>query len=519
VPPKERCSRGIGSEPRRLRCSAPTAKMMNGPTAQIVLLAYYLVLGVLAVFGAHRLWLLLLYYRTRHQHRRAAPSAPEEWPRVTVQLPLFNEMFVAQRLIRAVVALDYPADRLEIQVLDDSTDETSDLVAAEVDRLRERGVRITHLHRTDRTGFKAGALAAGLERAQGELVAVFDADFVPGADFLLRTVPYFGDPAVGMVQACWEHLNREYSLLTRVQAMLLDAHFLIEHAARSASGRFFNFNGTAGVWRKAAIVDAGGWQHDTLTEDLDLSYRAQLAGWRFLFLPHLKVPAELPVDVHAFKRQQFRWAKGSVQTARKLLARVVCEPLPLATRVEAIFHLTANGCYPLMIALSLLIFPAMVLRWDDDPLLLLRIDLPLFVFATCSVLAYYLASQIERGAAWHQAARRLVPLMALGIGLAVNNSRAVIEGFRREVGVFERTPKYRIEGTGQVAGAARRGFRYRVTADRSALVEGLLAAFFIGCFGLAIAAGMWESLPFLWLFLHGYGYMLYLSLESELSCR
>jgi cellulose synthase/poly-beta-1,6-N-acetylglucosamine synthase-like glycosyltransferase len=494
---------------------------MNGPAAQIVLSAYYLVLGTLAVFGAHRLWLLALYYRTRSAHRRPAPPDPTAWPRVTVQLPLYNELFVAERLIRAVCEIDYPTDRFEVQVLDDSDDETAGVVAAEVERWRGRGIDILHLRREDRVGYKAGALAAGLERASGELIAVFDADFVPPPDFLRRVVPYLtgpgADSSIGMVQACWEHLNRDFSLLTRVQGMLLDAHFLIEHAARSAAGRLFNFNGTAGIWRRQAIVDAGGWQHDTLTEDLDLSYRAQLAGWRFLFLPGVKVPAELPVDVHAFKRQQFRWAKGSVQTARKLLARVLAARLPLATKIEAVFHLASNVCYPLMIGLSLLIFPAMVLRWDDDPLLLLRVDLPLFVFATLSVLAYFLASQIERGAGWQRPLGTLIPLMGLGIGLAVNNSRAVVEGLRREVGAFERTPKYRIGGPDGRDGAARRGFRYRVTADRSALAEGLFAAFFVGCFALAGSTAMWESLPFLWLFLHGYSYMLFLSLESELS--
>lgn len=490
---------------------------MNGPTAQIVLSAYYLVLGILAVFGAHRLWLLALYYRTRRK-LPVEPPEPATWPRVTVQLPLYNERYVAARLIRAVAAFDYPHDRLEIQVLDDSDDDTRAIVAAEVARLQERGQRIIHLHRTGRTGFKAGALADGLQVADGELIAVFDADFVPASDFLRRTVPYFTDPrsggSVGMVQARWGHLNRDDSLLTRVQAILLDAHFLIEHAARCAGGRFFNFNGTAGIWRRRAIVEAGGWQHDTLTEDLDLSYRAQLAGWRFLFLPQVEVPAELPANVHAFKRQQFRWAKGSVQTARKLLGRVLTAPIPLTTRLEALFHLTANGCYPLMVALSLLVFPAMAIRWDDDPLVLLRLDLPVFAFATVSVLVYFLASQVVRGESWRAAAARLIPLMALGVGLAINNSRAVLEGLRREVGVFERTPKYCLDGPRERHDSLGRNPGYHVTTDRSALVEGLLAAFLAGCFALAGATGMWETLPFLWLFLHGYSYMLYLSLQS-----
>ena len=288
------------------------------PWGGVVLALYYLVLSVLALYGMHRLVLLAIFFWTRRRNPERPPD-PDLWPRVTVQLPIFNERYVATRLIDAVCALDYPRDRLEIQVLDDSTDDTRERVAACVERQRRLGFDIRHLHRTDRTGYKAGALAAGCAEARGDLLAIFDADFVPPTDFLLRTVPYFADQEIGVVQARWEHVNRDYSLLTQAQAIFLDAHFRIEHQARNRGGNFFNFNGTAGLWRRQAIDDAGGWQHDTLTEDLDLSYRAQLAGWRFLFLPDVVAPAELPVDANAFKRQQFRWAKGSVQTARKLL--------------------------------------------------------------------------------------------------------------------------------------------------------------------------------------------------------
>ncbi len=475
---------------------------MNELLTQTTLASYYLILGVLALFGAHRLVLLAIYYRTRHL-RPVAPPAPAEWPRVTVQLPLYNELYVATRLIDAVCALDYPADRLEIQVLDDSTDETREIVARHVERLRARGVDIVHLHRVDRKGYKAGALAAGVRRASGSLLAVFDADFVPRPDFLKRTVPHFADPEIGMVQACWEHLNRDYSLLTRIQAIFLDAHFLVEHAARNRSGRFFNFNGTAGLWRLEAIRDAGGWQHDTLTEDLDLSYRAQLAGWRFHFLADVKVPAELPVEVNAFKRQQYRWAKGSIQTARKLLPRLLRARIPWRAKTEAVVHLTNNMAYLLMIGLSLLIFPAMLLRIGTDPRLMLWIDLPLFLAATVSVLVYYSASQYLRGVRGFACLRRLPVVMGLGIGLAVNNSRAVLAGFRRSVGTFERTPKYRIEG-------ATDGWmdkRYRVARDLSAWIEGALALYFIGCFAVALWLQMWPSMPFLYLFLTGYCYM------------
>jgi cellulose synthase/poly-beta-1,6-N-acetylglucosamine synthase-like glycosyltransferase len=486
---------------------------LSGP--QILLAIYYLILGTLAAYGVHRLALVALYYRTRHR-APGPPPTPAQWPRVTVQLPLFNEMYVAERLIDAAARLDYPLDRLEIQVLDDSTDETRELVARQVERYRRQGLPIHHLHRRDRTGFKAGALAAGQAEASGELVAVFDADFVPAADFLRRMVPHFHDPEVGMVQARWEHINRHYSLLTRIQAVFLDGHFVIEHAARDRSGMFFNFNGTAGIWRRQAIDDAGGWQHDTLTEDLDLSYRAQLAGWKFRFLSDVTAPAELPVEVNAFKRQQFRWAKGSLQTARKLLWRLLRAPVPLRAKAEGFVHLTNNTSYPLMVALSILVFPAMLLRRGDDLRLLLLLDLPMFLAATVSVIVFYAVSQRERGSRrWGRDLLFLPALMGVGIGLAINNSRAVVSGLLRNGGVFERTPKYRIEKQHD----GWRGKRYKVAQDSTVLVEGLLAIYFCLCFVTAIRLHMWPSLPFLYLFLQGYTYMFLLSVLPARRAR
>jgi cellulose synthase/poly-beta-1,6-N-acetylglucosamine synthase-like glycosyltransferase len=474
--------------------------------SRLMLTLYYLFLGSLALYGVHRLAMVALYYRTR-AGSIPPPPEPDSWPRVTVQLPLYNELYVAARLIDAVSALDYPVDRLEIQVLDDSTDKTRQIVEERVAFHRARGVDIRHLHRRDRRGFKAGALAAGARRASGALLAVFDADFVPLPGFLRQTVPYFSDPGIGMVQARWDHLNRDYSLLTRVQSLFLDGHFVIEHAARNRSGRFFNFNGTAGIWRRDAIAEAGGWQHDTLTEDLDLSYRAQLKGWRFLFLPHVTVPAELPVDVNAFKRQQFRWAKGSIQTARKLLGENLRSPFGWQVKPKALIHLTCNAGYLLMVGLSLLVFPAMLLRADTDWPLLLLVDLPLFLTASVSVLIFYVVSQIGAGRSWRQGVRHLVPLMGLGIGLAINNARAVLEGLVYKGGVFERTPKYRIERSGD----GWRGKSYRVPRDLSVLIEGVLAVCFVVCFGLAWILDMWPSLFFLYLFLHGYTYVFLLS--------
>ncbi|MEM9290274.1 MAG: glycosyltransferase [Acidobacteriota bacterium] len=486
----------------------PSWRWLLEPSWALVILAlYYLTLGILALYGLHRLLLVTLYWR--HARRPLEiPAEPETWPRVTVQLPLYNERYVARRLLTAIAALDYPRDRLEIQVLDDSTDDTRDLVASQVDDLQRQGVPIVHLHRENREGFKAGALAAGLEQAQGELVAVFDADFIPGADFLRRTVPYFQDDGIGMVQTCWDHVNREYSLLTQAQAVLLDGHFLVEHAARHRSGRFFNFNGTGGVWRRQTIEEAGGWQHDTLTEDLDLSYRAQLAGWRFLFLPEVKTPSELPMDVHGFKNQQHRWTKGSVQTARKLLWRILRSRLPWTVKTEAFVHLSANFSYLLMIFLSLLVFPAMAVRGDRLDASLPWIDLPLLIGATGSVLLFYAVSQRARGKSWLSSFAWVPILMGLGIGLSVNNCRAVLEGMVERGGTFVRTPKYSIVDSQQ----RWQDLAYRARKNLSFLLEGFLTLYLALCLLLAAAWQMWLALPFLYLFFHGYGTMFLLSL-------
>ncbi len=467
----------------------------------MILALYYTILGILSCYGVHRLWLVWLFWRHRQPVDR--PQDPPTWPVVTVQLPIFNELYVAGRLIDAVCCLDYPRELLEIQVLDDSTDETVASVAAQVALLRGQGFRIHHLHRTERQGFKAGALAAGLAQASGELVAVFDADFVPTPNFLRATVPYFQDPALGMVQARWGHLNRDFSRLTRVQAIMLDGHFVIEHAARHASGCCFNFNGTAGIWRRQAITAAGGWEHDTLTEDLDLSYRAQLAGWKFLYLPELVVPAELPVDINAYKSQQHRWAKGSIQTGRKLIARILRSPLSVHAKFEAMIHLTNNASYLLMGGLSLLIFPAMYLRRGTETWKLLAIDLPLFLAATVSVLVFYATSQLALGPGWRRRLLQFPALMGLGIGLAINNSRAVLEGLWQRGGVFRRTPKYRIEGKDD----AWQNKQYRLPTDTSFYLEAILAGYFVVCFLLAFKFEMWLSIPFLYLFLQGYTYM------------
>jgi len=465
-----------------------------------VLCLYFGSLLGMTVYGCHRWYLVWLYLRHRRETTRPRERF-EELPRLTVQLPLYNEMYVAERLIDAVCALDYPRERLEIQVLDDSTDETTAVLEQVVKRYRDAGFDIVHLHRTDRSGFKAGALEAGLKQAKGDLVAIFDADFVPQPGFARSLVDHFTDPEVGMVQARWGHLNPHHSALTRVQSMLLDGHFVIEHTARNRSGRFFNFNGTAGMWRRECIDDAGGWQHDTLTEDLDLSYRAQMRGWRFIFLTEEVSPAELPIEMGAFKSQQHRWAKGSIQTARKLLPAILRSSLPLRVKAEATAHLTANVGYVLMVVLAVLVIPSVWIRASVSPWLIAAVDLPLFTASTLSVVGFYFVAQREARGTWRGILRWIPFLMAVGIGLSINNARAVIEALRGNQTPFLRTPKYNL-----AAGDKLSSRRYRVTINRDTWIELALAVWFAVGTAAIIAAGLWAAVPFLLLFEIGYAY-------------
>jgi cellulose synthase/poly-beta-1,6-N-acetylglucosamine synthase-like glycosyltransferase len=478
----------------------------------LILTGYFSVLFVLAVYGWHRYYIVYLYMTHRDAQPVRLPLLPVgSLPRVTVQLPIYNEMYVADRLIDAVCRLDYPPELIEIQVLDDSTDEKRLVAERAVRRHAATGLNIVHLHRSDRTGYKAGALEAGLAVASGELVAIFDADFIPTSDFLVRTAPHFVDPSIGMVQARWGHINPDYSLLTKTQAILLDGHFVLEHGARNRAGLFFNFNGTAGIWRREAIADAGGWQHDTLTEDLDLSYRAQLRGWKFVFLPDLVSPAEIPVEMNSFKSQQHRWAKGSIQTCRKLLPRILRSSLPFGVKAEAFFHLTGNFNYPLMCVLSVLMAPAMVIRYNMGWYEMLLIDVPLFIAASASILHFYAVCQRELHADWISRARYLPFLMSVGIGLAVNNTRAVIEALLNRPSEFTRTPKYRIEA----AADEWIGKRYRQSFLVQPLIEVALGFYFTATVFYALANGIYGTLPFLVLFQVGFFYTGLLSLLQQ----
>ncbi len=476
---------------------------------------YFLTLVILAVFGLHRYIMVFLYFR--HRDRRALPAAvPKELPRVTVQLPLYNEMYVVDRLLDSVTQIRYPRQLLEIQVLDDSTDETVGIAQAAVERYREQGFDIHYLHRSERTGFKAGALDAGLRLAKGAFVLIFDADFIAPPDILEKTLGHFADARVGMVQVRWGHVNRDYSLLTQVQSILLDGHFILEHGGRNRAGRFFNFNGTAGIWRREAIGDAGGWQHDTLTEDLDLSYRAQLRGWRFVFVQDLVAPAEIPVEMNAFKSQQHRWAKGSIQTCLKLLPRILASELPLAIKTEAAFHLTANFAYPLMVLLSLLMFPAMVIRYDMGLYEMMLVDVPLFLGATMSVCSFYLMSQREVfGADWRSRIKYLPAVLSVGIGLSVNNARAVIEALLGQQSEFVRTPKHRVESAGEDWKAR----RYRGSMNFVPFIEVGLGLYFGVMAWYALDNAIFGTLPFILLFQFGFLYSGVMSLFQEFGAR
>jgi cellulose synthase/poly-beta-1,6-N-acetylglucosamine synthase-like glycosyltransferase len=408
---------------------------------------------------------------------------------------------VVERLLDAVCRLDYPKEKLDIQLLDDSTDETVEVARLLVDRYAALGHPVKYVHRENREGFKAGALEAGLKTAKGEFVAIFDADFVPPPDFLMKCIHHFTDPKVGMVQTRWTHINRNYSLLTQVEAILLDGHFVLEHSGRARSGVFFNFNGTAGMWRRSAIDEAGGWEHDTLTEDTDLSYRAQLKGWKFLYLQDVECPAELPVEMTAFKTQQARWAKGLIQVSKKILPKVFASDASRHVKIEAVYHLTANVSYPLMIVLSVLLMPAMIIRFYQGWFQMLYIDLPLFVASTFSISSFYLVSQKELfPKSWLRSLLYLPLLMSLGIGLTITNTVAVLEALVGKQTAFARTPKYRVESKQDRVGAK----KYRKRLGWVPWIELLIGTYFALAVFYAIDNENYFTVPFLLLFVIGY---------------
>ncbi len=438
--------------------------------------AYILVLIGLAGFGSHRLAIVFLYLKHARNHPKPQ-SFFKELPVVTVQLPVFNEMHVVDRLLNAVAALDYPKDKLQIQLLDDSTDQTVDICRDGINRLKALGFDADHIHRSDRTGYKAGALENGTRMAKGDFLLILDADFVPNPDLLQKTIHFFSDEKIGMIQTRWGHLNRSFNVLTRIQAMFLDGHMELEQTARNRSGRFFTFNGTGGIWRKSCIADAGGWEHDTLTEDMDLSYRAQLKGWRFIFLNDVETPAELPIDMDGFKSQQHRWTKGSIQVCKKVLPAIWRSDVPFSVKVEATFHLTSNFAYLLLILLCFLIYPNQQSQPDFGKLTYYIINVPIFFFSSVSVIVFYLFSQKAlRPGTWWKEIPYLPLLLALGIGMSISNAKAVIEAIFNHQTAFVRTPKY---GISQNKATDWKKSSYKAMKTLTPFVELLFGFFFL----------------------------------------
>lgn len=470
-----------------------------------ILIIYFSILTVLAIYGVYRVKQVVEFWRySRFPPKAKHAFAEEELPHVTVQLPLFNEMYVVERLVKAVAEIDYPRDRFEIQVLDDSTDETVKIASATVANYAAQGFDIHYIHRDDRTGFKAGALENGMKTAKGELIAIFDADFVPRPDFLRKLIHHFTDATVGCAQMRWSHINGSYNLLTRLQTIMLDGHFVVEQTTRNRTGNFFNFNGTAGIWRREAIELSGGWQHDTLTEDTDLSFRAQLMGWRFVYLLDEEAPAEIPVDVNAFKAQQRRWAKGVLQVWFKLYRRIWYAQVPMRVKLEMFFRLTGNISYPLMIVASFMQFPLLVIRYNQGLYQLMMLDVPLLFFSTVSVVLFYGTAvwYLNRERGWRLLHLPLV--MGLGIGLAFSNARAVLEALVGVKSEFVRTPKYRVENTNDESWKRK---RYKRKHGWLPLLELSFAVYFVLAIIYALRMHMWGPIAFLLLFCFGYGYM------------
>ena len=469
-----------------------------------VLIVYFAILAVLSIYGVYRVKQVSEFWRySKFPPKPKGEFAEADLPHITVQLPLFNEMYVVERLVKAVTEIDYPRERLEIQVLDDSTDETVNIARATVANYARQGFDIHYIHRNDRTGFKAGALENGMKTAKGNLIGIFDADFVPKPDFLRKLVHFFTEATVGCAQMRWAHINGSYNLLTRLQTIMLDGHFVVEQTTRNRSGNFFNFNGTAGIWRRDAIEMSGGWQHDTLTEDTDLSFRAQLMGWKFIYLLDEEAPAEVPVEINAFKAQQRRWAKGVLQVWFKLYRRIWHAPLPLRVKLEMFFRLTGNISYPLMIVASFMQFPLLLVRYNQGLYQLMVLDVPLLFFSTVSVVLFY------GSAIWYldRSRSRLLHLplvMGLGIGLAFSNARAVLEALAGVKSDFVRTPKYRVENTDDESWKRK---KYKRKHGWLPLLELSFALYFVLAIGYAVRMHMWGPIVFLLLFFFGYGYM------------
>ncbi|MCF8259892.1 MAG: glycosyltransferase family 2 protein [Melioribacteraceae bacterium] len=477
---------------------------------ELVLVIYIFSLSVLLLFGCHGF--VMLYYRNKYaQNLPTESDVIEDYKKVTIQLPLYNELYVADRLVNAVCEIDYPKENLEIQVLDDSTDETVDIVARIVAEKQKEGFDIKHVRRTNRKGYKAGALKEGLEYATGDYIAIFDADFIPKTDFLKKTLRYFKDDQVGMVQTRWEHLNEDFSILTKIQALALDGHFVIEQTVRNRAGFFINFNGTGGVWKKSAIEDAGNWHDDTITEDLDLSYRAQLKGWKFIFLRDFTTPAELPSEINALKAQQFRWTKGAIETAKKLLPMVWSSKISLRIKMQSTFHLTNNIVFPFILLAGILNVPLIFIK-NAGPYDNFFNFMSIFVLAFISSFLFYLYGQKEIYPNWRKKIVLFPVFMAGSMGLAVNNSRAVVEGLMNKKSEFVRTPKYKVVNKND-SFSDNKYIAKKV--EKSAFVELLLAIYCsIGVIA-SIYFGEISALPFNLMFFFGFASISFMSFKQS----
>lgn len=478
----------------------------------IVLITYFISLSILFVFGCHGF--VMIYYHRKYGNLNTVPKEIyNEDAVVTIQLPLYNELYVVERLIESVCEIDYPKDKLEIQVLDDSTDETTNIAAAIIEKKKQLGFDIHHIRRGTREGFKAGALKEGLKIARGEFIAIFDADFIPDKDFFKETLAFFSDDKIGMVQTRWEHLNGDFSILTKVQALALDGHFVIEQSVRNKAGFFINFNGTGGVWRKSCIVDAGNWHADTLTEDLDLSYRAQLNGWQFIFLKDVTSPAELPSEMSALKSQQFRWTKGAVETAKKILPLVWKSKVPMRVKLQSTFHLTNNLVFPFILLAAILNVPLIFIK-NSGPHDAYFAVMSLFILAFVSSFLFYFYSQKDIRSDWRKKIVFFPLFMAGSMGFAVNNSRAVFEGLMNRKSEFVRTPKFNVEN---IKDSLKRKKYLNKKLDISTIVELIMAVYCLvgiisSIYFLEIAA-----LPFQLLFFTGFAFVSYTSIKNSFA--
>jgi cellulose synthase/poly-beta-1,6-N-acetylglucosamine synthase-like glycosyltransferase len=481
---------------------------------EIVLFTYIFSLSIILIFGSHGF--VMIYYHHKYRKNIPKPSESFEEVMVTIQLPMYNELYVAERLIDAICEMDYPKDKLEIQVLDDSTDETVDLVAKVVKDKKKQGFDIQHIRRSNRSGFKAGALKEGLKTAKGKYVAIFDADFIPKKNFLRSTLKYFSNNKIGLVQTRWEHLNEDYSLLTRIQALALDGHFVIEQSVRNKAGFFIQFNGTGGVWRKECIEDAGNWHADTLTEDLDLSYRAQIKGWKFIYLRDFTTPAELPAEMNALKAQQFRWTKGAIETCKKLLPMVWKAKIPLRVKLQSTFNLTNNFVFPFTLLAGILNVPLIFIK-NAGPYWNFFNFMAIFVVAFISTFLFYLFAQKDVYSDWRRKIALFPIFMAGSMGFALNNTRAVMEGLMSRKSEFVRTPKFKVVKKSDHLEIAKNKYVAKTKIQPSTYVELLLALY---CFiGVCAAVYFMEiaALPFQLMFFLGFATVSIMSIREGLT--